>query len=182
MHKVIQNKKLNSVATLGTSTELTCSEYVAKRAMDVKEIVSCPSFEIATDYVKSGQADIALVPCAYPEIRKIIMDPELIVQNTFIHEIPPLVLAGKLHDIPSSTSAIYHHPATLRLLDEVCIPFKQTVPVTSNAESCKRVVNGDQDSLAITNTLCANFFKLTIYKVIRKSLKMPWVCFKKLTN
>lgn len=171
--------EIRIVATLGEQEELTCSQYVANKKNIGKIIIPCNSFEMAIGYVKEGKADVALVPGAYPEIRRIIMDPDLIAVKSFIFKIPSLVLAGKIKSIPKHIDILFYHPATVRLLDELSVKYSSSIPVSSNAESCRRVLEKPNTSLAITNELCSEYFNLKIYKVIRKALKMPWICFQK---
>lgn len=175
-------KRIKTVATLGEPDELSCSQYVAAKAKIGRRIISCSSFEMATDYVKKDKADFALVPGAYPEIRRIIMDPDLVAFNCFIFEIPSLVLAGKAGSPPKIIKVLFHHPATVRLLDELPLTFGSAVHVDSNAESCRRVLEEPDTSLAITNELCSEYFGLNTYKILRQGLKMPWVCFEKKKN
>ena len=112
------------------------------------------------------------------------MDEELLAQEVFIGPIPPLVLIKKnIYCDLKQISRIYLHPATSKLLDEV-FPKNNTAEVIfvdSNIMACERLMKDNTDNImAITNILCAKYFDLPIERILRKSVKMPWVLFKKI--
>ena len=91
--------------------------------------------------------------------------------------IPNMVLAGSARVIPDAVATLYHHAATTSLLGEVPIAFGEAVTVNSNSKACTSLLNDPQPAAAITNALCASFFELTTYRVLRVGLQMPFVVF-----
>lgn len=173
------------LGTLGNNTDyLTCSMYVGNKRYINSIIRGYPTYEAALPDLKSKKISVLLVPAAYPKINNFIMDDELLAQEVFIEPIPPLVLIKKnIYCNLKQITRIYLHPATSKLLDEV-IPQNNTTEVIfvdSNIMACERLMKDNNDNImAITNILCANYFDLPIERVLRKSVKMPWVLFKKL--
>lgn len=170
-------------AVLGTLGDdegfLTCSMHIAKKLHNADTIVPYPLFEEAAKDLKSERISCLLVPGAYPKINSFIMDSELEVSESFVRKIPALVLSGFEKKSPPNIDIIFHHPATAFLLSEVTTSYKENIAVSSNTESCKMVIENKNRSIAITNQLCADHYGLTTYKVLRKGINMPWVCFTK---
>ena len=159
------------------SNGLTCSFDTAKKWGQAKQILPYSTFEEAAEDVKYGNIYAFLVPGAYPKVGSFIMDAKLVVKDVFIKTIPSLVLVGTDKIPPSNTVVLFHHPATTPLLSEVEIPFKEEQPVTSNSKACTALLDSASEALAITNELCASFYKLNVYKILRAGLLMPFICF-----
>jgi hypothetical protein len=158
---------------------LTCSMDAARRWGKAKEILPFPTFEDAAEAVKHEAAAAMLVAGAYPFIRRFIMDIGLKAKEAFIQKIPALVLVGLAPAKPSHCNVLFHHPATDELLPEVQIDFEENLHVTSNSQACVKLLAHLGLSIAITNRLCADHYRLSIYKVLRESVAMPWVVFEK---
>jgi prephenate dehydratase len=170
----------STLGTLGdTNGFLTCSMHVAKEWNKASQIKPYSLFEYAAQDVKKGNLTCLLVPGAYPKINSFIMDKELSVKETFIKEIPSLVLVGTNEIMPDEVEFIYHHPATTDLLSEVNLSFKRQEKASSNSEACVKLLNNSNKAVAITNQICASHYNLHVYKVLRKRIDMPWICFTK---
>ncbi|MGM0890287.1 MAG: prephenate dehydratase domain-containing protein [Bacillota bacterium] len=170
----------STLGTLGDSNGfLTCSMHVAKEWNKASLIKPYSLFEYAADAVKEGNLSCLLVPGAYPKINSLIMDKELSVTETFIKEIPSLVLVGINESMPTNVEVIYHHPATTDLLSEVKLSFDEHQNASSNSEACIKLLNSSKNAVAITNQICAKHYKLNIYQVLRTGIDMPWICFTK---
>jgi len=168
----MNNRKIR-VSTLDDGNNLTCSYYAASQ-LGFKKILPSKTFEDGILSLKKGKADIVFVPGAYPGVNQFIMDKDIVVCKTFVHPIPPLLLTGFSLHPPEIASLIIHHPATTPLLPETGVIFKDTMKVTSNAVACiKLIEQGQFDSLAITNKLCADYFKLKIIKMLRRNDSLP---------
>lgn len=115
-----------------------------------------------------------LVPAAYPCIRNFIMDDALKVGETFIYDIPDLVLVAKsellIYDV------IYLHPATQSLLSKTGVSYYEMVLVNSNSIACEEAIKSEK-ACAITNKSCAAAYNLVIRRVLRKSIHMPFIIF-----
>ncbi|KAA9007569.1 hypothetical protein F4V43_03515 [Paenibacillus spiritus] len=171
------------LGTLGDSEGfLTCSMHVAKEWDHADQIRAYPLFETAAEDLRSEKIDCLLVPAAYPHLGRFIMDRDLKAAESFIRQIPALVLGG-MESVPSSsTEQVYHHPATTHLLSEIDTEYQETVGVASNSEACRRVLENPQSSVCITNQLCADYYGLSTYKILREGIRMPWICFTKMTD
>jgi prephenate dehydratase len=167
--------RYSSVATLGN--HLTCSNYAAKNYCRTSSIKLYDSFEEAATAVKEGIAQAMFVPGAYPNIRYFIMDDFLSVSETEVLQIPALVLAGKFIKQPDKIKRIYLHPAPESLLAEVETKYEETVFVSSNPNACIEVLADNNNSIAITNLNCAEYFDLKVYKILRSGIFMPFVLF-----
>ncbi|KGE18724.1 hypothetical protein [Paenibacillus wynnii] len=166
------------LGTLGDNEGyLTCSMHVAKSMNNADTIVPYPLFEEAAKDLKSERISCLLVPGAYPKINSFIMDSELEVSESFVKKIPALVLCGSKEDCPTTIHIIFHHPATTYLLSEISTSYKENINVSSNPEACRMVIDNTDCSIAISNQLCADHYGLSTYKVLRKGINMPWVCF-----
>ncbi|ULO06222.1 hypothetical protein H1230_24780 [Paenibacillus sp. 19GGS1-52] len=166
------------LGTLGDNEGfLTCSMHIAKNLNNADTIVPYPLFEEAAKDLKSERISCLLVPGAYPKINSFIMDSELEVSESFVKKIPALVLSGFGGKCPENIDIIFHHPATTYLLSEITTSYKENIAVSSNPEGCRMVIKNINRSITITNQLCADHYGLTTYKVLRKGINMPWVCF-----
>lgn len=158
---------------------LTCSFNAATRWGKAKTLLPYSSFEEAALDVKRGKLSGFLVPGAYPELSSFIMDAELVAKEVFIIKIAPLVLVGLDEAQPPVVAVIFHHPATAPLLPELPIKFQRNEFASSNSVACKMLLQETSKAAAITNMLCASFYSLSIYKVIREGIDMPFIYFAK---
>ena len=174
--------KVLSIGTIGDkSGYLTCSMSVAHKAFPYAIIVPFSSFENAIMALKANRVLRVIVPAAYPLINSFIMDSTLTISDYFIMPIPPLVFALKGNTCEEKDiKRVYTHKATACLLDEVNLsPKPSIVYVNSNIEACKRLKGSKTaNSGAITNRLCADYYKLKAIHQLRDSVDMPWVVFK----
>lgn len=168
--------------TLGTLCDepngLTCSYYVANKWGKSAKILPFDSFESAAESVKRKEISAFLVPGAYPQLKSFIMDNDLVASQTFIMQIPSLVLCGKNKEIPKKVDVLFHHPATSPLLCEIGIEFNKSEFVSSNSRACINLLQQKEiSSIAITNELCLNHYQLNLYQILRPNIHMPWICF-----
>jgi hypothetical protein len=170
---------IGPLGTLGDSTGLTCSMDAARRHYGPIQIVPFERFELAAEATKASLLESFLVPAAYPKTNLFIMDPELEVAETFCARIPPLVVVGQ--DRLREAVSVFHHPATTPLLAEVGMAYQRAIPVDSNIEACK-AAHQSSDSIAITNALCADYYNMPVFKVLRLGIKMPWIRFTKVSG
>jgi hypothetical protein len=169
-------------SSLGTLCDepngLTCSFYVAQKWGQAERIVPYPTFEAAAEDVKRGSISAFLVPGAYPQLGSFIMDNKLVARETFIMQIPALVVAGIPNLPPEKVDVLFHHPATAPLLSEVQINFQRNEFVPSNSKACECLpLQNAHSCIAITNELCLHYYRLNLYQVLRPSIQMPWICF-----
>lgn len=167
------------IATLSDSLGLTCSFSVAEGVCQPKRIVRVEAFERGAELVKEGAVNAVLVPGAYPGINAMLMDGELEVLDVFLAKIPDLVLVGRKDVICNVVPSVYYHPATSPLFSRIGCEIQSMIPVSSNPEACIKLQKGHQDDLAITNRLCAEYYKLKIHMVLREAINMPWALFGK---
>lgn len=158
---------------------LTCSFNVATRWGRAKTLLPYSSFEGAALDVKRGELSGFLVPGAYPELSSFIMDAALVAKEVFIMKIAPLVLVGVDEAQPPVVAVVFHHPATAPLLPELPIKFQRNEFASSNSVACKLLLQETSGAAAITNMLCASFYDLRIYKVLREGIDMPFIYFAK---
>lgn len=158
---------------------LTCSFSVATRWGKAKTLLPYASFEEAALDVKRGKLSGFLVPGAYPDLSSFIMDAGLVATEVFIMKIAPLVLVGLDEAQPPAVAVIFHHPATAPLLPELPIKFQRNEFASSNSVACKVLLQETSKAAAITNMLCASFYGLNIYKVLRAGIDMPFIYFAK---
>jgi hypothetical protein len=179
-----KDKDIYPYPRLGTLCDepngLTCSFDAAKRWGRAQTISACPSFEDAAERVKRGELSAFLVPAAYPGLNRLIMDSRLVAAETFILPIPDLVLVGRDETAPERVEVLFHHPATTALLPETGIAYRDTRHSTSNSAACKDLLGCELPAVAVTNQLCASFYALPVYKVLRRGIAMPFVCFQRL--
>lgn len=171
-------REIKRLGTLGDSSgDLTCSMHVARVWGRAEQIEPHSSFENAGLALKDGRVDAILVPGAYPRLGEFIMDAELAANETFVMRIPALVLAMKSGSATEHVAHLFHHPATASLLSETGLRWALAVPVSSNVEACRRLLDEDSAVACITNLLCAQHFGLAIVKTLRSGVLMPWICF-----
>lgn len=176
----INESKYAILGTLGDDEGfLTCSMHIAKKLNNSDLIKPYPQFEAAAEDLKSGAISCLLVPGAYPKLNSFIMDSELVVSESFVEQIPALVLCGSHAVCPDQIDIIFHHPATTYLLTEISTTYRENSTVSSNPEACRKVMHNAEGSIALTNQLCADHYGLVTYKVLREGINMPWVCFTK---
>jgi prephenate dehydratase len=170
--------RFKSLATLGDPpiNNLTSSFYVAEKRELAQGILGLESFEAAIDAVKTGKAEVALIAGAYPKIRDFIMDASLTCIDSFIEQIPPLVLTGVQPSLPSSIETIYLHPATIPLLPKVSTRYDKTVETKATSAAAAKAKN-DPQSLAICNKLAADYYGLNIHQILHPVLNMPFALF-----
>ena len=171
--------QFEEVGTLNDMNNLTCSYQAAlKKIKNSSKIVSYATFEDAASDVKQETLESFLVPVAYPDVGKFIMDSELKVVLTFEFKIPPLVLAGAQKIRLNYINNLYYHPATKHLIPELNLEIKSIQETASNAESAE-LAKIIENSSAITNQLCADFYMLNIHMVLRSGINMPFLVFNK---
>lgn len=176
----MEQYKYQSIGTLCDEPDgLTCSIDAARRWGKAKQIESYATFEEAANGVKQGDISAFLVPCAYPRLNAFIMDEGLLVKEMFSLKIPPLTLVGVAKEPPISVDILFLHPATFPLVPEIPILFQSHQFVTSNSQACVILLKSSSSAMAITNGLCASFYQLHTYKVLREGILMPFICFTK---
>lgn len=163
------------VATLADSTTATtCSALVARRFR--LGIVPSGSFEEAIGFVKTGVAQAALVPGAYPGIGKFFMDTELRLIRSFAAEIPALVLAAMPKGRPPFRQ-IFAHPATKPFWSEL----NATVIEATSNDTAAAAVNSKRVA-CITNAAAAKRAGLKILREFRPASPMSWNLFARATK
>jgi len=182
-HQPHRTKIYEKIGTLcDDPAGLTCSHDTLTRYGLARMIVPFPSFEAAAGSTIHGEIDGFWVPAAYPDVRKFFVDQELTLvrEEIPVMTIPNLVLVGKTLTPPSSIHKIYYHPATSNFLDEIRIPYQQYClmeQVTSNSMAAKAVIQDEEDSVAITNNLCAKHYGLHVYQTFREDIAFPFFLF-----
>jgi len=183
LHSQIQSlgasRRLCAYTALGTLGDpevpgATCSEFTAL-ACGAKRVIQYSTFEAAAADVINGKIEVVLVPAAYEKLNPFIQSADLIVIDQFKVPIPSLVLAGR----PGTTAnggKLFHHPATSPLLLEVLGHYELALAVGSNVEACRSVLE-EENTICITNAICAERFGLEIFRVIRKRPIMPFIVF-----
>lgn len=175
------------LGTLGNElSQLTCSMYIAKELNTDDELKGFSSFERAIESLKKNTIQKVLIPGAYPDINKFIMDNDLEVYKSFVEKIPSLVFASKSKKA-KECSELFLHRATKNLVAD--IPSVSSVAkltyVDSNEEACKKLIKNNQEQsfiACITNSLCAEYFNLKIHATLREGISMPWIIFKTKEN
>jgi len=69
------------------------------------------------------------------------------------------------------------NPAAAPLLNEVNFAFHSSSPVESNGKACTALMVSVVPAAAITTGLCARYFELPIYTVLRVGIRMPFAAF-----
>lgn len=156
---------------------MTCSNIALENYCKKTSIKLVDSFQDAINEVKQGIVQAAFIPGAFPNIKDYIMDEKLRVKETVVVQIPALVLAGKFPQQPKKIKRIILHPAPESLLAEVETKFEEMVFASSNPNACIKVLANQNDSIAITNQNCAQYYGLVTYKILRPGIFMPFVLF-----
>ena len=69
-------------------------------------------------------------------------------------------------------------PATNPLLNDINnVIWDKQENVSSNTVACLKVLESENTSCAITNAVCAQKYGLSVNKIIRKGINMPFVIF-----
>lgn len=170
---------ISTIGTLGNNpNDVTCSVLAAKSLGDVFNIATYNEFELAAESLITESIDAMLVPGAYPNISKFIMNEQIAVMDVFTYAIPPLVFASKQAVPNSQYDILYNHPATNPLLGDICkAKWTKQENVSSNTVACLKVLESKQTCCAITNAACAEKYGLLIHQVIRAEINMPFVIF-----
>jgi hypothetical protein len=95
----------------------------------------------------------------------------------FSLKIPSLMLVGVEKEPPASVDILFLHPATFPLVPEIPIFFRDHQFVSSNSQACAVLLEASVPAVAITNGLCASFYPLYTYRVLREGILMPFICF-----
>lgn len=105
------------------------------------------------------------------------MDESLEVVNSFIFEIPDLVLAAK-NSSDSEFECLYFHEATLSLLNKIedKFRFKSKQTANSNTEAALQAELSDKN-VCITNSICVVELGLNILQTVKSGFKMPFIEF-----
>ena len=171
-----------SIATLGAnSSSPTCSMAVARTVYSKAKLHGSASFEDAAAQVLSKDADCVLVPGAYPDIRKFFMHEDLIVIDVFHSDIPALVLV-KQPEQSTEVGPLFYHPATLSLLPNIQISFRNSIPCSSNEVTVERLRASVEPAAAVTNQLAADAAGLPVCQVLRVAKPMTWTLFARISN
>lgn len=174
--------RYRAVATLADESRgLTCSVAVASKHFRglARELRGFPSFEASADEVKEGRADALLVPAAYPEIRRFFFDAELTATESFVAELPDMVLVACESQPHGEYTRLYHHPATQQLLHELPFEYGKAVPVSSNTAAGSALIEDEEPSLAITNKLVADHHGLRTLRVLAAGEAMAFIIFER---
>lgn len=176
--------KMNSISTIGTlgndPDDVTCSVLAAKSLGSIFTIAAFSEFEFAADSLMGNNIDAMIVPGAYPQISKFIMNEHFIVTDVFTYTIPSLVFASRNAICADKYDTLYNHPATNHLLHDICnTKWNKQENVSSNTIACLKVLENEYTSCAITNAACAEKYGLSIHQVIRTGINMPFVIFTK---
>ncbi|MFF5563664.1 hypothetical protein ACFY7Z_16425 [Streptomyces sp. NPDC012623] len=178
--------RYRSAATLADDPAgLTCSVTVglkwAARGR-AGALLGYPTYEAASENVKTGKHDALLVAGAYPEIRSFFFDPALRAVEAFVAPLPDMVLAapGRRTQRATEFLKIYYHPATNKLLESLDgVRPVETEPVTSNSLACRRAMVDTGRAVAITNATCAEYYGMTVIDVLSIGTPMSFVVFER---
>lgn len=175
---------VNSITTIGTlgkdSNDVTCSILATKSLGDTFKIIGFNEFELAAKSLSKNGIDAMIVPGAYPRIAKFIMNEQFSVIDVFTYTIPPLVFASQNTVCKSTYEILYNHPATNPLLNDIDnVKWNEQKNVSSNTIACLKVLESGHISCAITNAACAEKYGLSVHKVIRADINMPFIIFTK---
>lgn len=108
------------------------------------------------------------------------MNEHFLVMDVFTYTIPPLVFASNDVTCKRNYDILYNHPATNPLLNDISLSkWDEQENVSSNTIACLKVLENKHTSCAITNAACAEKYGLSIHKVIRNGINMPFVIFTK---
>ena len=171
-----------AVVTLADESRgLTCSVAVASKHFRglARELRGFPSFEAAAAEVVGGRADALLVPAAYPEIRRFFFDSAMTATESFVAELPDMVLVASGAQPLDRYARLYHHPATQQLLSELPFDFAEAVPVSSNTAAGAALDEDAEPALAITNRLVADHHGLRPLRVLAAGEAMAFIIFER---
>lgn len=175
----MKSKNISTIGTLGKDTnDVTCSILAAKSLGSTFKLFAFNEFELAAQSLIENNIDAMIIPGAYPNISKFIMDDHFIVMDVFTYIIPSLVFASKDDVYKSKYDILYNHPATNPLLNDINnVIWDKQENVSSNTVACLKVLESENTSCAITNAVCAQKYGLSVNKIIRKGINMPFVIF-----
>lgn len=170
---------ISTIGTLGKdSNDVTCSVLAAKSLGNTLTVSAFGEFEFAAESLMADKIDAMLVPGAYPNISKFIMNDRLAVKDVFTYTIPPLVFASKNATIKENYDILYNHPATNSLLKDIHnTSWHSQENVSSNTIACLKLLESNQTCCAITNAACAQKYGILIHQVLRAGINMPFVIF-----
>lgn len=148
---------ISIIGTLGNdSNDVTCSVLAAKSLGKSFTIAAFREFEFAANSLIENGIDAMVVPGAYPNISKFIMNERLAVVDVYTYIIPPLVFASKYMTSKSEYETLYNHPATNPLLSDIVnVKWKKQENVSSNTIACLKALESNYTACAITNAACA---------------------------
>lgn len=171
--------KISTIGTLGNDpNDVTCSILAVQSLGKTFTILAFSEFELAAEFLLADTIDGMVVPGAYPNIGKFIMNDQLYVIDVFTYTIPQLVFASKYLTIRDKYDILYNHPATDPLLNDICnTKWIKQENVNSNTEACLKALESEHTCCAITNAACAEKYGLFIHQVIRTGINMPFVFF-----
>ena len=176
-------ENISKIGTLGNDVnDVTCSILAVKSLGASFDIVPFQAFELAEKSLIAEEFDAMVVPGAYPQISKFIMNSLLIVFGVYTFIIPPLVLASKSCTLKNDYSTLYNHPATNPLSADVNTKWNFQVNVASNTVACLEAIKDPYDCCVITNAACARRYGLYIHQTLREGINMPFIVFIKNRN
>ena len=170
----------DGIATLGDAdTGITCSQLVAREKFPNRTRVGASTFEEAACMVKSGTAKFLLVPGAYPEIRKFLMDEGLALLKVFRKPIPELVYGNVVNDVSAPMEVVYHHAAVNSLLPDV--PGHGTgtrfVAARSNEEAYSAMLRHGERAGCVSNKAVFEHYGRPALITLRTQRDMSWHVF-----
>lgn len=168
------------IATLGASDPgITCSQITARHKFPNRPRFGTASFEDAVELVKNGTAKFCLIPGAYPEIGKFLMDETLALRKVFKTKIPALVYGNVVNDLTASIETIFYHPAVTSLLHTIpnydCgVRF---VAASSNETAYESMMNYGERAGCVSNAAVFHHFGRPILLTLRIERDMSWHVF-----
>ena len=174
-------QRINTVGTLGNDVnDPTCSILAVKSLNEPFTIVPYQEFEQIVEPLLAEDVDAMVVPGAYPNISKFIMNELLVVSNVFTFVIPSLVFGSKESVAKIEYDVLYNHPATNPLTNDINAKWGDQINVSSNSVACLNVLQSlHRECCAITNSACAEHYGIYVHKVLRAGINMPFVVFVK---
>jgi hypothetical protein len=169
-----------TIATLGDSQRsITCSQTVAKESYPTFARVGARTFEEAASMVKDGHVELFLVPGAYPDIAKFLMDEDLVLEKAFKTKIPALVFGNVANKATAPLDIIYHHPAVGSLLPKVPgynakIRF---VASRSNEAAYESMMDCGERAGCVSNQIVFDYFNRPSLCTLRTERDMSWHVF-----
>lgn len=178
--RVFRYRRTPMVGTLGDPDYpgLTCSELIAFELFGRAKTVGFSSFEAAKGALLERITDALLVPAAYRRVDAFVQSTLIYVDRVYYEPLPPLVFAGTSPKPPAELESLFIQPATESMVSDVVgAQINQTSSVSSNVAACLAVREQPLTSGCITNAVCAEFFGLTTYQVLRPRQMMPFFYF-----